>query len=140
MSKSKANQARKQILDDHRRIGELLSRIAAAASAAESRECLHELIPLLQRHFREEEQEIGGLHTIVQQRTPHHWNALRGLREEHLQLLAQARDLLAQAERDAEPKHLCELGVELKERIAVHEAKETEIFVDSIWTDLGEGD
>lgn len=140
MRRSKASQARKQILDDHRRIGELLSRVAAAADAAESRDSMRELLPLLQRHFREEEEEIGGLHAVVRQRTPHHWNALCGLRDEHLQLLAQARDLQAQAERNAAVEHLRELGTELKDHVAAHEAKETEIFVDSIWTDLGEGD
>ncbi|MCA8977837.1 MAG: hemerythrin domain-containing protein [Planctomycetes bacterium] len=138
-SKPKPAQMRQQILDDHRQIGELLSKVAAATSAAETLASLQPLQPLLQRHFKEEEDEIDGLHGTIMQQAPQHANALLGLKDEHRQLLESVQHLLDLAHKGDDPR-LRELGQLLKGQLAAHETRETEIFVDSIWTDLGAGD
>lgn len=133
--------SRKQILDDHRAIGELLGKIAACAQADEMTASLQQLMPLLVRHFKSEEDEIDGLHANIRKRTPEQQNALLSLKDEHKQLVDRVQLLLsiAQETTGGGPK-LQLLGKQLQERLAAHEAKETELFLDSIWTDIGEGD
>lgn len=138
--KPKPSRKKQQILDDHERIRALLAQLAAAAEASATCRCLDDLQPLLQRHFRDEEAEIDGLHAGIRQRTPQFWNALCGLRDEHVQLLAEAGVLRQAAGAGTAPEQLRALGHTLQQRVAAHEAKETELFVESIWTDLGEGD
>lgn len=133
--------ARKQILDDHREIGVLTARIAEIDAAEAMTACLQRLLPLLTRHFKEEEDEIDGLHANIRKRTPEQQHALLGLKDEHKQLLDRVLLLLsiARETKGGGPK-LQLLGKQLQERLAAHETKETELFLDSIWTDIGEGD
>lgn len=133
--------SRQKILDDHRVIGQLLSDIASAADAGKVVASLQSLLPVLKRHFAEEEEEIAGLHAVIRKRTPEQQTALQGLVQEHGKLLGQATQLLASAQRSPGPDvRLQQLGKQLREQLAAHEAKETQIFMDSIWTDFGEGD
>ena len=133
--------SREQILADHRQIGELLSTLAVLTVATETTRCLDCLLPLLERHFKEEEDEIDGLHAIIQDQAPQHQNALQSLKDEHVKLLELARRYQTTArETEGHSTKLRELGTQLKNQLASHEARETEIFVDSIWTDLGVGD
>jgi transcriptional regulator of heat shock response len=137
----KPDKVRKQILEDHREIGELLVKIVAAENAATIADHLQQLQPLLRRHFQEEETTITGLHAVIQERTPHFIHALHDLRHEHVKLLEGVSQLLAAAAAPGSDRaQLRTMGKELKDQLAVHEAKETDLFVDSIWTDLGEGD
>ena len=134
-------ESRKQILDDHREIGELLSTLANVTAATETTKCLNRLLPLLQRHFKEEEDEIDGLHAVIQTQAPHRMAALLELKQEHTELLEQVKHFLSVAEQtEGHNPKLRDLGLKLKSQLTAHEAKETEIFVDSIWTDLGAGD
>ncbi|GAB4150923.1 MAG: hypothetical protein Fur0037_19590 [Planctomycetota bacterium] len=134
-------QMRQRILDDHRRIGELSSRIASEGDPARLAEALKSLLPLLQRHFREEEDEIDGLHASILEHAPEHQNELQRLKEEHKRILDRAQLLLSIAEESGDGgEKLRMLGQQLRERLAGHEAKETELFLHSIWTDIGEGD
>lgn len=140
-ARPKQKPAQQKILDDHRQIGELLGKIAGTGVATEIAASLDALLPVLIRHFQEEEDEIDGLHIDIQRRSPQQHQALLGLKSEHVQLLAAARDLLLQAKAaKGSSDKLQKLGVQLKERLATHESKETELFLDSIWTDIGEGD
>lgn len=136
-----AAEAKKQILDDHRQIGEWMAKVADSGDPANMTSCLQHLLPLLLRHFQEEENEIDGLHLGIQKRTPQQQHALLALKEEHKQLIDRVQLLLAIVQETATggPK-LQLLGKQLQERLAAHEAKETELFLDSIWTDIGEGD
>lgn len=131
---------RQQILDDHRLIGELVGKIALATTAEDTALNLEQLVPLLHRHFREEEDEIGGLHAEIVRRTPQQHQALLDLKAEHARLLEDVQCLLAAAKSERPAKNLVQLGERLKNQLAAHEAKETELFLDSIWTDFGEGD
>lgn len=140
-AKPKQKPAQQKILDDHRQIGELLGKIAGTGAATEIVGSLDALLPVLIRHFQEEEDEIDGLHIDIQRRSPQQHQALLSLKGEHVQLLTAARDLLLQAKAaKGSSDKLQKLGVQLKERLATHESKETELFLDSIWTDIGEGD
>ncbi|MEZ5963173.1 MAG: hemerythrin domain-containing protein [Planctomycetota bacterium] len=134
--------SKKQILDEHREIENLAAKVCTqTGSPAESLHCLERLLPLLERHFRAEEDEISGLHANIRRRSPEQQNALLGLKDEHAQLLARGRSLLAMAKDVvAKSTELRDATKQLQADLATHEAKETELFVDSIWTDIGVGD
>jgi len=135
-----ADAARKQILDDHRRIGQLTGRIAAFESPEEALACLQQLQPLLQRHFQEEEDEMNGLHADILARTPELHHSLLELKAEHVSLLARIEQLIAAVPKREVGIDRRALGKQLQQELAAHEARETAIFIDSIWTDCGEGD
>lgn len=133
-----ADTARKRILDDHRKIAQLTGTLATCADPEAAGTCVRQLLPVLQRHFAEEENEIDGLHADILERSPELQRALRGLAEEHAALLALAAKLATasqQGKTDLRP-----LGKQLQEQLAAHEAKEVAIFLDSIWVDSGQGD
>jgi len=132
---------KKQILQDHQDIEALMLQVATGASRAETIEAIERLRPLLERHFQSEEAELSGLHAEIVQKAPRHANALQMLKDEHAAILVQVDELAAIAKSSEAPDaRRQELGEKLKARLEEHEATETEIFVDSIWTDLGAGD
>lgn len=135
-----ADAARKQILDDHRRIGQLTDRIAVFESPEEALACLEQLLPLLRRHFQEEEDEMNGLHADILARTPELHHNLIELAAEHVSLLARIEQLIAAVQKRERGIDRRALGKQLQQQLAAHEARETAIFIDSIWTDCGEGD
>ena len=130
--------SKKRILDDHREIGELLAQCTTATKASQVLENMQKLRALLGRHFAEEEGQLGGLHDSIHTRAPRFENSLQGLIEEHRQLLESVNELIDQAGKSADddPK-LREMSKSLQARFAAHEARETEIFVESLWTDIG---
>ena len=134
-------ESRRQILAEHQEIQALAQKLAAVRGAAEMTACLRKLATVLTGHFRQEEDGADSLHEGIRTRTPEQQNALRGLKEEHQQILDRLQLLLStvQESRGAAPK-LQMLGKQFQERLAEHEANETRIFLDSIWSDLGEGD
>lgn len=131
---------RKQILDDHRRIGQLTGRIAAFESPEEALVCLQQLQPLLMRHFQEEEDEMNGLHADILARTPELQHSLLELKAEHVCLLASIEQLIAAVPKRERGSDRRAMGQRLQQQLAAHEARETAVFLDSIWTDCGEGD
>jgi len=135
-----ADAVRKQILDDHRKIGQLTGKIAAFESPEEAAGCLKQLLPLLERHFQQEEDEMNGLHAEILERTPELHHTLRELKDEHMSLLERIRQLITAVQKRERGADLRSLGQQLQQQLAAHEAKETAIFIDSIWTDCGEGD
>lgn len=134
-------EVRQQILEEHRTIGELTAKVAVPGEAAAVLANLQRLLPLLERHFRGEENELSGVHENIRRRSPEQQNALLGLADEHAKLLDRLRGLTALAsDVVARTAELHRLGQQLRDDLAAHEAKETALFVDSIWTDLGVGD
>jgi hemerythrin len=133
--------SRRQILAEHQQITALTQQLATVQGAPEMATCLRKLATILTDHFRQEEEGFDGLHESIRARTPELQNALQGLKDEHQQLLDRLQLLLSivQESRGSAPK-LQLLGKQLQERLSEHEAKETRIFLDSIWADLGEGD
>lgn len=133
--------AKQKILADHRIIGQLISDIASLDDPAAITKCVQQLLPVLRGHFAEEEQEIDGLHAVVERRTPQHHEALLALKQEHALLMSHAEQLLAaaRAAKGADTE-LRRLGRQLRTDLAAHESRETEVFMDSIWTDFGGSD
>jgi hemerythrin len=129
------------VLADHEKIIALTARLAAVGGADEMVSCLRQLATILTGHFKEEEDGFDGLHDDIRKRTPEQQHALMGLKEEHTHLLERVQLLLsiAQQSRGPAPK-LQVLGKQLQDRLSEHEARETQVFLDSIWTDLGESD
>lgn len=114
--------------------------IGAATDPKQVAAGVQKLQPVLQRHFAEEEQEMDGLHAVIQKRTPELLGALHDLRQEHAQLLVQVEQLLAAARRaPAGDTRLQALGQQLRDQLGRHESHETQVFMDSIWTDTGGG-
>lgn len=141
MERHPKSAAKQKILDDHRVIGQLISDVASLEEPAEVARCVQRLLPVLRGHFADEEQEIDGLHALVERRTPQHHEALLGLKKEHAQLLAHAEQLLAAARQPhGAREEIRRLGRQLRTDLAAHETRETEVFMDSIWTDFGGSD
>lgn len=132
--------SKKRILDDHKAIGALLAQCTSATEASVIHQSMTKLQALLGRHFAEEEAQLAGLDERPQPPAPRFANSVRGLIEEHRELLVSVRDLIdraAQAQGDC--ASLRESSTALQARFVAHEARETEIFVESIWTDIGGG-
>ncbi|HEU4418053.1 MAG TPA: hemerythrin domain-containing protein [Planctomycetota bacterium] len=138
---SKNADSRRQIQAAHRQITALTAKLATVSGAGEMVACLRQLGTLMAEHFADEEQEFDGLHENIRSRSPELQNALHELAEDHKQLLERVDALLwyAQQKHRAASK-LRQLGKQFQERLARHEARETGIFQDSIWTDLGTAD
>ena len=137
----KADVSRRQFLDAHWKINALTSKLVAVSGADEMVATLRELGTLMAQHFADEEKGFDGLYENIRQCSPELQNALHELEAEHKQLLERVDALLwyAQQKRRAVAK-LRQLGKQFEERLAQHEAKETGVFQDSIWNDLGTGD
>lgn len=130
---------RQQIFDDHRAIAKLASRLGGEADAGRMLALLDELEPVLERHFRQEEGP-DGLFDAIATSTPERGLVLQELRKEHRDLLLRSQRLRALAAATSPRKHLRQLGATLHERLRKHEAHETEVYLDSIWNETGEGD
>ena len=137
----KADDSRRQILDAHRKIDALAAKLGVVSGADEMMASLRELATLMAAHFAEEEKEFDGLHENIRKRSPELQNALQELAQEHKHLLERVHALMsiAQQEHLAAAK-LRQLGKQFQQRLARHEANETGVFQDSIWTDLGTGE
>lgn len=141
-----AASARKRLLEDHLEISRLSGEISKTTDAKAMLAHLTKLKPLLERHFKAEEAEFDGLHAGVRKRTPEQTHALEGLELEHGKLLEMVGKLRALAAKPAAGKKpaagttLRKHGSELHELLCSHEARENEIFLDSIWNEVGEGD
>lgn len=132
--------ARKRLLEDHLEISRLSGEVSKTTDAKAMLAHLAKLKPLLERHFREEEAEFDGLHAGVRKRTPEQTLALKSLELDHTKLLEMVGKLRALATKPAAGKTLCKHGSELHEFLCTHEARENEVFLDSIWNEIGEGD
>jgi hemerythrin len=140
-AKHESEKSKKRILDDHVEIATLLEASVNATQASEIVANMTRLRALLGRHFAEEESELGGLHESNQVRAPRHANSIASLKIEHRDMLEKVREILEGAEKPgSDVAKLCALSKELQSLFVSHEARETEIFVDSVWTDIGTKD
>ena len=108
------------------------------SGAGEMVACLRELGTLMAEHFADEEREFDRLRDDVRSRSPELRNALHEIAEDHKELLERVDALSWYAKQKHRPaSKLRRLGKRFQERLARHEARETAIFQDSIWADLG---
>jgi multidrug resistance efflux pump len=135
-----ARDTRAQIREEHRQIKELTHRIEHTPDLAELGSGLEELAPLFERHFAREE-SLDGLHSNIRDRAPQHAAAIDRLKEEHGELLSDVSTLRAQVAACLQGRNQIEASCsELVRKIKEHEARENEVFLDAICTDLGTGD
>ena len=129
---------RKQILEEHRQITERNPKIRDLGELSER---LSVLEPLLERRFRREEEQ-NGLHEDIRTRSPRLLGGLSQLVGEHRELLQMVALLRARI-RESPERSLEAIQAqwrEFLEQLSDHEARETELFLDSILTDVGGGD
>jgi hemerythrin len=134
---------RKQILAEHQEIMELTSRMENTTDQAELLDSLQRLRPLFERHFAREE-GLEGLHGDIQEHAPQEAAAIDQLKDDHRQLLADVSALEAQVKacqegpiKEKEIRTSCNRFLRM---LKEHEARENDVFLDAIWTDLGQGD
>jgi hypothetical protein len=136
-----AGAARKkaEFFEDHRALQVVLGRVEGTRDLNLLVPLLEELHRLLQGHFSREEAPDGPYNTI-EEAAPHHLGRLQELVGEHRAFLANVRELEGKvracldgpvAEIHDAVRHLCD-------RLQQHEADETSLFMDALYTDLGE--
>lgn len=131
---------RAQIQEEHRQIRELIHRIEHTPDLSDLASGLEQLQPLFERHFAREE-SLDGLHHNIRDRAPQHARIIDQLKEEHGELLAGVSSLRSQVAACLEGRSQIEAACsELLRKIKEHEARENEVFLDAICTDLGQGD
>ncbi len=130
-----------QVVEQHRRIKEVLNRIGGAGDLQVMVPLLQELRILLEEHF-EDEEAPGAFPTMIAESAPHHARSLDRLFAEHGTILSNLDAAIAKA-------LLCLKGpvaevrtsvADVCEQLRVHEATETELLTDTVYTDLGTGD
>ena len=130
--------AQGQIAEDHHDLRQLLVELRQASD-------LRLLIPQLKRlraelkeHFDLEEGEVG-LAQAIGESAPHHLNRLTKLFEEHVALLDTVDGIIERAGECLDGPVADVLGdvTGLCTHLEEHEANETELLTDAVFTDLG---
>lgn len=132
----------RRVADDHAFIRRTIAKMATISEAPPLADLLESLVPVLERHFAEEEREAGGLRDVVGQEAPHYLDRLDEVLGEHIALLEQVRALRERAlEHPSVP--YSELTGDVTHFIGAleqHELRETSLFSEAISIDLGAGD
>ncbi|MBI2073915.1 MAG: hemerythrin domain-containing protein [Gemmatimonadetes bacterium] len=129
------------------RISEQHQELRHALELIDATEDLTRLVPLLQglrgdlaAHFADEEGE-DGLAQAVGPAAPHHLRRLEALLAEHAQLLASLDDVIERGDAllDGSVKQVVDDARALTRRLARHEAAETALLTDAVYSDIGGG-
>ena len=123
---------------DHHAIKEILERLEAARDPHVLLSILKELHVSLVDHFAREEAP-EGLHEIIASMSPTTVASLQNILGEHEQFLVRL-DSLIERLRALVKGPLAEIlegAAALSESLHDHEARETELFTDAVFTDLG---
>lgn len=95
--------------------------------------------PLLRHHFAREER-AGGLFDHVLDTAPRYSDTVAHLKAEHIAMLGLLDELTSEVEGATDADVLRGHAHKLVEQLRQHEATETSLLVDALYTDLGEGD
>ncbi len=138
---SVAGAARDRIVEEHRRLRLLLDRVEVIDAPARLAGELRELRTLLIDHFEGEEAD-DGLHEAVGRATPHLLPAVQHLFDEHRVFLTDLDSLIRLARRLAAGPmaELADGVAHLAERLRAHEARENDLFGESVYADVGSQD
>lgn len=123
---------------DHRAIQEILGRLQATTDLHVLLPALEELRGALAAHFAREE-EPEGLHEIISSMSPNTVASLQNVLGEH-RAFAERLDGLIDSARACLEGPLAEIlrgTAELSESLRDHEARETALFTDAVFIDLG---
>ncbi len=129
-----------QIAEEHRALGESLSRIGKTTDPHRLLARLEKLRDQLEHHFAGEEGE-GGLRDDVVNLAPFLLSTLDKLFEEHREVLVDIEELRAKAQAcvDGPLAEILRDATSLVRRMHEHEARESELISDVYYTDYGEG-
>jgi len=138
---SRSGSARERIAREHRQLSELLDCIEGISAPDRLEIELEGLRALLEAHFAGEE-DADGLHEAVGRSTPHLLPAVQHLFDEHREFLADLEALTGRAcELAAGPvAELCAGVCGLAARLRAHEARENDLFGESVYADVGSQD
>jgi hypothetical protein len=138
---SRSASARDRITLEHHRLSAQLDLIELTTDPARLPAALERLHVLLDEHFPGEEAS-DGLHEAIGGATPHLLPAVQHLFDEHRDFLADLHSLTARA-RWLAAGPLAELRAGLAgltARLRDHEARENDLFGESVYTDVGSQD
>jgi hemerythrin len=138
-ARSFAHERKMEYFEDHRALRTLISRAETTRDLRQLSPLLDELHRFLEDHFRSEEAP-DGLRGIIRDAAPNRLGQLEQLLEAHRDLLAKLRNLREEV-REIVDGPVTQVLRELKllcDRLEEHEAAETRILTDSLYTDLGE--
>jgi hemerythrin-like domain-containing protein len=129
------------VLAEHRRLRELTHDLEAVADLHQLLLRVGEFRAALVTHFLDEE-AVGGLYDTIRGMAPRQIGRLDQLQREHAQLLAQVDGLAAAARACLEGPvaQVLEQARALARRVRAHEAAEDDVLLDTLYTDLGQGD
>ncbi len=126
------------IEDDHDAIKEVLGRMQTVTDPKDLLPVLEELRGALSEHFKREE-EPDGLHEIVASMAPNSVASLQNVLAEH-EVFTERLDRLIEQTRacvEGPQAGILRETSELTESLRDHEARETALFTDAVFTDLG---
>jgi hypothetical protein len=128
------------VFAEHRRIRELTTLVRATSDLAGLLNRLAELRALLERHFVSEEAP-DGFFEAMRLVAPRNIGPIGRLRREHAGFLADMDGLVAKAKSCLQKKgEVLREARELTSRLWDHEGREDSLLIDTMYTDLGQGD
>lgn len=130
-----------KMADEHRELRQTLDRIDQESDLTALIAVLKNLYAQLEQHFAEEEAE-DGLSQTIGDASPQHMRQLEQLFDEHKAFLATTASIMdrAQALLDGPKAAIVRDALHLSHDLRVHEEAETEIVMDSVYSDIGSGD
>jgi len=130
--------AQGQIAEDHHDLRQALVKLRHTTELELLIPQLTNLRAELQEHFELEEGE-EGLAQAIGESAPHHLNRLTKLFEEHVAMLAAVDGIIERAKACLEGPvaELCRDVTGLCGQLEEHEANETQLLTEAVFTDLG---
>lgn len=136
MSANRPHAGMEQIAEDHQNIYCWLQVIGEQHNIASLEKDFAELIPLLEEHFKLEE-EFNKSHTIEDLNVTANVHRLMEISKEHPQLLEGAHKIKGQLAECPAYSQVQQQIVDFVKQLRHHEECETEEFMDAVWTDIG---
>lgn len=133
-------EAQRRIQAEHENLGRLVNRLDAARDIETIVPILQELHVALVDHFATEEAD-DGLHQAIGHTAPEKERALDELFAEHREFLVRLERLRRRA--DGIRQSLADMvdqGRRLAADLKAHEVRETELFLDAVYSEHGGGD
>lgn len=128
---------KRRIEDEHRRIRSSLETLENVADLSALLHTLRELKPILEQHFAHEEAD-DGIHDIIGLTAPNLVPSVQDLFDEHKQFLQLLGELTSEVARAREV--IFEWRDRLIQGLRSHEERETELFSQAAYSELGAGD
>ena len=121
---------RREIMEDHRQLGDLLTQLHQAPHLSDTSRLLGDLQGLLRRHFAREESP-DGLFEMIGSRAPHHRETVQALASEHVTFLTELDELAATPEGRA-VEAISDRVIRFVTRLREHESRESKLLLDSL--------